>query len=529
MKNYFLTIVAIACTFLLASFSDLKIESTSSTRSSIVKINAQTPITKAILGTFFKKYPDLKKHESDVFAIYKNRNYNLIWHDKKGLIKFANLLYSKVNTLDDEGLQYNIAYAPLIDEIFDVNTTNKLSQTDTELLLTTVYVYYAKKVFHGIEVTKTAEIGWFLDRKKVSYENLLDSLLTDPDLINKDEKQLFGQYFKLREVLKKYRAIEKSGEWNPIDIDPSVEYYMHNDSSKTIGQIRHRLVVMGDLQQDSKSNLYDEELMAGIMNFKKRNGYKSNKILSTWQLQRMNRPIKELISTIIVNMERCRWIEPTVTKTPEYIAINIPAFTLSYIKNGKKELESNLLIGKDMTETVIFSDSISSIVFSPYWTIPRSIVENEIKQAIFQDKNYLESHEMEWKNGTIVQKPGLKNPMGLVKFMFPNSNDIYLHDTPYKSLFEFDYRAFSHGCINMNKAKELAILMLRDDPNWTEASINEAMKGEKQTIHILKKKIPIYIGYFTAWVSDDGDINFYNDLYQRDDRLADLLSSADSK
>ena len=536
MKNLILTIVVVLCASSFAAFYHYRNENIPANMISIVKIspkqsveNSIIPIDKAILKAFFIQYPDLKKYQTDVSALYKNRDYNSIWYDKKGLIEFAYLLYSKVNELEEEGIKSSIAYASIIGGIFNSNTPNELSQTETELLLTTMYVFYVKKVFQGIDVTKTTEIGWFLPRKNISYENLLDSLLTDPQLLNKNEKQLFSQYYRLREVLKKYRAIEQSDDWNPIDIDPSIEYYKAYDSSKTIGQIRHRLATMGDLKQDSKSNVYDEELMAGVINFKKRNGYKANKILSTWQVQRMNIPIKKYISTIMVNMERCRWIDPKLAKVPEYIVINIPAFKLFYRKNGKKELESNLLVGKAMTETVVFSGSISSVVFSPYWIVPRSIIENEIKQAIFQDKNYLESHEMEWNNGNIIQRPGVKNPMGLVKFMFPNSNDIYLHDTPYKSLFEFDYRAFSHGCINMDKAKELAILILRDDPNWTAERINEAMKGEKQTIHILENKIPVYIGYFTAWVSDDGAINFYNDLYQRDDRLADLLFSVDTE
>jgi murein L,D-transpeptidase YcbB/YkuD len=532
VKNLLLSIVVVLCGFSLAAFHHYSNEgiaarmiSNAGTLQPTLVEKSVIPIDNAIISAFFVKYPNLKIYQYDVITLYKNRSYNSVWYDKKGLIEFADLLYSKVNSLEEEGLKSTMPYASIINGIFNINTASKLTQSDTELFLTTMYVFYAKKVFHGIDVAKTTEIGWFLPRKNVSYENLLDSLLTAPDLLKKNERQLFGQYYKLREVLKTYRAIEKSSDWAPIEIDPSIEYYKAYDSSKTIGQIRHRLALMGDLKQDSKSNLYDEELMAGIINFKKRNGYKANKILSTWQLQRMNTPIKKLISTIMVNMERCRWIDPNMTKVPEYIFINIPAFKLNYVKNGKKELESNLLVGKDMTETVVFSGSISSIVFSPYWTVPRSIIENEIKQAIFQDKNYLESHDMEWNNGNIIQRPGVDNPMGLVKFMFPNSNDIYLHDTPYKSLFEFDYRAFSHGCINMDKAKELAILILRDDPNWTPENINEAMKGEKQTIHILKNKIPVYIGYFTAWVSDDGAINLYNDLYRRDDRLADLLFS----
>jgi murein L,D-transpeptidase YcbB/YkuD len=536
VKNIFLTIVVVLCSFALVGIYHYKNEDLSAKMLSILPFFQKTtieksiiPIDKAILNTFFTKYPNLKKHQPEVLVLYKNRKYKSIWFDKKGRIEFADLLYSKVNAIEDEGLKSSLAYAPLINGIFNTNTPTELSKTDTEILLTTLYVYYTKKVFYGVDVTRTTELGWFLPRKSISYETLLDSLLDNPELLHNNEKQLFPQYYKLKQALKNYTTIEQNDDWEPIEIDPQVEYYNHNDSSKTIGQIRHRLAVLGDLKQDSKSNIYDEELMSGVLNFKKRNGYKANKILSTWQVHRMNFPIKKLIRTIMVNMERCRWIDPKLTKLPEYIVINIPAFKLIYSKNGKKELESNLLVGKNMTETVVFSGAISSIVFSPYWNVPQSIVENELKLAIFQDPNYLESHEMEWNNGKVIQRPGVKNPMGLVKFVFPNSNDIYLHDTPYKSLFDFDYRAFSHGCINMDKAKELAILILKDDPNWTVERINEAMKGEKQTSYVLKSKIPVYIGYFTAWVSDTGEINFYPDLYQRDDRLADLLFSPDSE
>jgi murein L,D-transpeptidase YcbB/YkuD len=136
---------------------------------------------------------------------------------------------------------------------------------------------------------------------------------------------------------------------------------------------------------------------------------------------------------------------------------------------------------------------------------------------------------MEWNNGKVRQKPGVNNSLGLVKFIFPNSNDIYLHDTPSKSIFQREYRAFSHGCINLEKAKELAAVILEDDSDWPLERINEAMRGEKETVCILKKKIPIHIGYFTAWVTDSGEISFYKDIYSRDDCLIELLFSENSK
>ena len=181
----------------------------------------------------------------------------------------------------------------------------------------------------------------------------------------------------------------------------------------------------------------------------------------------------------MLNMERCRWIPPTLEKGDEYVMVNIPSFMLYYVRNGNYDLVSNVFIGTPLTKTVIFSGIIDRIVFSPYWNVPTSIVNNELKLKMAEDKNYLANNNMEWNNGKVRQKPGPKNSLGLVKFMFPNPNDIYLHDSPAKSLFTFEKRIFSHGCINVMKAKELAITMLKNYPDWPEDKINNAMSGEK--------------------------------------------------
>lgn len=532
MRKYVLSIVVIVCGVSVTTIYHNRNENLTAKVFSIAKKiqeytfgTSKITVNKAIISDFFNKYPELKKYQSDVAAVYKKRNYKSIWYEDNGIIEFAAKLYAKVNQLEQEGLQSNFPCQDKIDGIFDTkSTTANLSQTDTEIMLSSMYVFYAKKVFFGIDTEKIQEMGWFLPRKKNSYDELLDSLLADPNLLNENNKNMLGQYYKLRDFLKTYREIEKSGDWNPIETDTAVKLYKPNDSSKTIGQIRQRLTVIGDLKQDSKSNVYDNELMAGVLNYKKRNGYQPNYLITNWQVQRMNLPIQKYIQAITVNMERCRWIDPELTNANEVIFINIPAFKLIYNKNGKKALESNLLVGKNITETVVFSSYMTSIVFSPYWNIPQSIVENELSLALFADKNYLAKHNMESNKGRVRQRPGGKNPMGLVKFMFPNSNDIYLHDTPSKSLFEFNYRALSHGCINMDKGKELAVLLLKNDPEWPVERITDAMKGEKETTYILKNKIPIYIGYFTTWVDDKGAIHFYEDIYDKDEKLASLVA-----
>ena len=222
-------------------------------------------------------------------------------------------------------------------------------------------------------------------------------------------------------------------------------------------------------------------------------------------------------------MERCRWVSKDISKAKELIAINIPSYELSYFKNGEIVLKSNVVVGKTVNKTVIFSAPMKYIVFSPYWNLPTSIIKKEILPAMAKDPNYLATHNMEWNDGNVRQKPGVKNSLGLVKFLFPNSNAIYLHDTPSKHLFSRDQRAFSHGCIRVAKPVELANKIMEDDPNWNSQKIDEAMNKGKETWYTLKNKIPVYIGYFTAWEDRDGILHFYDDVYKRDEALAVLL------
>ena len=222
-------------------------------------------------------------------------------------------------------------------------------------------------------------------------------------------------------------------------------------------------------------------------------------------------------------MERCRWISTDVTKAKEFIVVNIPSYKLTYFKEGKQALVSNVVVGNTMNKTVVFSGMMSFIVFSPYWNVPKSIKEKEILPGIEKNKNYLAEHNMEWSGSNIRQKPGPENSLGLVKFLFPNNNNIYLHDTPSKGLFNSEKRAFSHGCIRVEKPVELANLILEGDKNWTPEKIDAAMHKGEESWYTLKNKIPVYIGYFTAFVDNEGNINFYKDIYEKDEQLAAML------
>jgi murein L,D-transpeptidase YcbB/YkuD len=492
-------------------------------KNEVTKSSDEFSFDSTLVKTFFTKYPKLKKHQADVEKLYRKHQYHYVWYDKNGVNEFGNALYNKINNLDEEGIQAVVPYKEKLDQFYEDYDDDQKPNMETELLLSSLYFFYANQVFHGIDIKKSNKLGWFLPREKQAYGNYLDSLLIRSSLINKDKKGVISQYFLLKDVLENYREIEKKGGWKKITIDPNVKAYKPGDKAETIAQIRERLFINGDITSDSKSSTYDQELATGILRYKKRNGILINTAILPEHINEMNVPVAERIKTIIVNMERCRWISDNINKAEELIFVNIPAYQMTYFKKGKPALISNVVVGKVLNKTVIFSAPMRYIAFSPYWNVPTNILKKEVLPEIEKNPNYLAEHNMEWDNGNVRQKPGPDNSLGKVKFLFPNSNAIYLHDTPAKSLFGNEDRSLSHGCVRVAKAKELANLILKDDKNWTPEKIEEAMNSNEEFKYTLKEKIPVYIGYFTAWVDHSGSIRFYDDIYKRDEHLASLL------
>lgn len=473
-----------------------------------------------LVAVFYAKYPKLILYKNQVEELYKKHHYNYIWFDSKGRKEIADVMYNKINNLKAEGLPSEVPYKGYLDAMLQ-NVSNKPS-LEVELFLSNYYFYYTNKVIQGIDSAKTEGLGWYLPRKKMRYLEYLDSLLLNPRAMeNRDEQ--FTQYYKLRSVLQQYRAIEQNGGWKPILVPAGFKEIKPEERSDIVTQIRTRLYLTGDIATDSKSDTYESTLQKAVLKYKMRNGFSLDKIILPKHIDEMNVPVGDRIETLIVNMERCRWIPTDVTKAKQFIMVNIPSYQLTYIKNGKTVLVSKVVVGTTMNETAIFTGMLSYIVFSPYWNVPESIIKKEIFPAMKKNKNYLVKNHMEWNNGKIRQKPGPTNSLGLIKFLFPNTNNIYLHDTPAKTLFNEEKRAFSHGCIRVEKPEELARLILENDPNWTPEKIHEAMNKGKESWYTLKEKIPVHIGYFTAWVNEDGTVNFYKDIYNRDITLSNLL------
>jgi len=480
-------------------------------------------IDSAGINAFYAAYPKLAKFQTQVLALYQKKNSTQLWLDNKGVVEFGNTLFNKYKGLEEEGLKANFPYNEKISPIFENTAENKLSKADTDLMITNLYFYYVQKV-SGVDEKTTKSLEWLLPRKKVNYQVFSDSI-HKKSTINDDKKsKMFSQYYKLRDALHQYREIEKKGGWKNIETNEDFKSLKKGDSALAVLQIRERLFITGELKENNKSQVFDDSLVSAVKTFQLHNGNIVNGKIAKEHIAAMNIPVSDRIKTIIANMERCRWIDPELEKGKEFIEVNIPEFKLYLIRDHEIVFISPVVVGKAMTKTVVFSGMMNNIVFSPYWNVPTSIINKEIKPGMAKNKNYLAQKNLEWNNGSVRQLPGKNNSLGLVKFLFPNSNNIYLHDTPAKSLFERESRAFSHGCVRVAKPKELAVELLKRDPSWTPARIDKAMHAGKENWVSLKKKVPVYIGYFTCWVDRKGNLNFYKDIYNRDESLIKLVT-----
>ena len=482
-----------------------------------------TTFDSTAIDSFFIKYPDLSNYSDEVKVIYRGHKFHHIWFDKDGIIEFASSLYGKVKGIASEGIYGVFPYGEKIENIFEAGAENGNSLVETEIMITSMYLYYAEKVYKGVDDKTAAATEWLLPKKQVSYENLLDSLMQNKGLLARNDSVLFFQYYKLRDMLKFYRDIQKNGGWDSISIEPKFKSFNPGDTAGAIVKIRERLFITGEIQENNKSNLYDDSLVVAVNRFQSKNLRKIQPAITRELINRMNIPVNEYIKRIVVNMERWRWVSPELAYAKEFIFVNIPSYLLQINRNGVREFESPVVVGKTMSKTVIFSGNMSFVVFSPYWNIPSSILNSEVLPGIKKDKNYLAKHNMEWNNGSVRQKPGKNNSLGLVKFLFPNSNNIYLHDTPSKSLFGKESRAFSHGCIRVGRPRDLAVEILKNDSAWTPKKIDAAMHSGKEEWVQLKEKIPVYIGYFTCFVSEQGEFRLFEDIYNMDERLFDIL------
>jgi murein L,D-transpeptidase YcbB/YkuD len=347
-------------------------------------------------------------------------------------------------------------------------------------------------------------------------------------------------YKALQKALVKYLHIREEGGWEPVYLSRKLKPGMRD---RGVYSLRERLRATGDYEGCSESDeedRYDRCLQEAVKHFQKRNGLKSDGVVGPVTVKVLNQSVDERITKIRLNLDRIKWLKKRDAK--RHVIINIPAFTLYFEEDGKLIQTMRVITGKPNHPTPIFSDTVEYIVLNPYWNIPKSIIQKEMIPKLMRNPNAMARQGIEihagWgkdaekiSGGSVnwaqyrysktmpfrfAQVPGTKNALGKVKFLFPNKFSVYMHDTPTKHLFKRNKRAFSHGCIRLQKPRELMRTFSTFNDNLDFDDAQKILKGKKKTYVNLKEKVPIDVVYLTAWVDYDGKLQFRDDVYHYD-------------
>lgn len=454
-------------------------------------------------------------------SFYNTRNFQFAWFSTNGLTEQARAfwnLHDYVTTYDNDTTLRNKALQKRMDALIAEEGLKASASPDfaqTELTLTQHFIQYILSNYEKGYV-KRKEMERFVPFKKRDPVEMADSLLNKKHNDNKYFEDVHEPYKQLKEKLAVYYNVTKNGGWPQI---PAVKTLKKGASSPAVAVIKKRLQLTGDMPGNDTTQVFNDTLELAVRRFQQGLGYTPTGVVNAQLVKDMNVPAKDRLEQILINMERMRWL-PT-EPSGQLIVVNIPEFILHVYEGKQKAFAMNVVVGKEGHNTVSFSGDLSTIVFSPYWNVPPSIVKDEILPAMERDPGYLAAQNME-QVGTegglpkIRQKPGPKNSLGQVKFLFPNSFNIYFHDTPAKSLFSRDKRAYSHGCIRLAEPEKLAQYLLRNNPEWTPDKIAQAMSKDTETHVKLKKPVPVIITYYTAWVDENGLLNFRDDIYKHD-------------
>jgi murein L,D-transpeptidase YcbB/YkuD len=472
-----------------------------------------------------------KKISRRIRSFYNARNYHYAWFSSQGLTEPARFFWNQydyaVHYLKDSLLENPVFFKQaeryINQEKMKANSRDSLIR-DTEFGFTEHFIRYINSTYEEGYV-KRKEQEKFIPIKKLDPVSMADSLLNKKHSDDKYYEQVNDMYGNLKTNLQLYLDVVKAGGFPTV---PSGKSIKKGDSSSTVQLIKKRLYMTRDLQVNDTSMAFTDTLEMAVKKFQKRHGYTQDGIVNATLVKDMNVPAETRLKQILLNMDRMRWMPQK--PAGNLIIVNIPEFML-HVYDGKNHLfEMKVVVGKVGNNTMMFNGDLNQIYFSPYWNVPASIIENEINPAIARNPNYLNSKNMERVGNGIRQRPGPGNALGKVKFIFPNSFNMYFHDTPSKSLFGQDKRAFSHGCIRLAEPQKMAEWLLRNDSNWPTTKIVEAMNAGKEKGVKIKDPVPVFIIYYTAWVDSEGDLNFRDDVYKHDkDVMAKMFTGTEQK
>jgi murein L,D-transpeptidase YcbB/YkuD len=484
---------------------------------------------------------------------YRARDYRPLWVLETSAGPRAGELARLLAAADLDGLEPDDYRAAQVAAMLDAEAPGPLAQL--EVLLSLGLVRYAADLGQGRTTPHVADPELFVFREEVTKEEVLAAAATASDLaafVDGYRPQTV-RYDRQKVALAEYRALALQGGWQAI---PEGETLKPGMTDPRVGLLRQRLRLVGDLkpaddlaETGGDPDFYDARMEPAVKWMQYRHGLVEDAAVGNKTLAALNVPIERRIEQMILNLERRRWMVDDLGQ--RHIFVNLADQLLKLVDGPKTLLDLPVVVGKPYTRTPIFSHTMTYVEINPYWNVPPSIARNELLPKIRQDAGYLSKNNYvlfsDWSAGAKVLDPhgvdwaqvsaasfpykirqdsGDGNALGRVKFMFPNRFNIYLHDTPAKSLFSRSERTFSHGCIRVQDPPLLAEFVLQATEGWSRERIDTAIASGERTIVTLKEPLPVHIAYLTTWVNKDGSVHFRSDVYDRDTALAKALLGA---
>ncbi len=492
------------------------------------------------------RWPNFTDYRDDVKNFYESDGNSLAWiQNRKASPQAASMILlfqnaaSKGLTPDDyDASRWDARLARLQPSVPRASDT-ELAHID--LAVTVCAMRYISALHFGRVNPQHFKFGLVVGPTRLDLAELLRTqVLPSSDIqavIAKVEPPYHG-YRRAQDALLTYSKMASAGDAPLIPVPQ--KGVRPGNSFASMPQLVARLRQLGDLPSDAgmpaDSTVYDGVVVGAVKHFQRRHGLDIDGVLGKGTVTQLNVPLKTRVQQLQLTLERYRWIPPDFPEPP--IVVNIPEFQLHTMRRQPANfLTMKVVVGRAMrTQTPVFADSMRYVIFRPYWLVPPSIQRAELVPKTRRDPDYLVDHGFEVVDGSgnvvpsspatdevisglrsgalsIRQLPGPRNALGLVKFMFPNQYNVYMHGTPEQELFARSRRDFSHGCIRVEDPVALAAWVLRDKPEWTVDRIRATMNGDTTVQVNLDKPVPVLILYSTAVVEPDGEVRFFDDIY----------------
>lgn len=508
----------------------------------IIKAGLSSAYASAEKGT--RSYQQTQK----LYFFYGARHFEPLWLTKAsdGSIAFsanAEKIIDVFKASELEGFRPSDYLTADLDVAAAGTDPAKLAALETAF--SSAAIRYAQDAFGGrispLEVNKT----WTITPKRINEAEMLVKLAdsSEPDQLLLALSPTQPEFLGLKAALAKFYD---GAVMDAAITIPEGKLLKPGMQDERVTLLRQRLnVPEPDIPETAGATAtaditYDAPLVAAVQAYQENLGLNSDGVIGPATIAALNGGAATTKEDIVANMERWRW-EPNDYGDFQ-VTVNIPEFRLWIMNKDQVHYTTRVVVGTAKNQTALFNDEIEHIVVNPYWNVPASIANNEIKPNLLANPGYLQSQNMEMLYGGKVvnasavdwtqtniskfhirQRPGAGNALGRIKFLFPNQHDIYLHDTPSKSLFSRSFRAYSHGCVRVENPMDFADALLMLEPNMNAAAL-EAMFGDTERWVNLKTHIPVHISYFTLRVDADGSIRSYGDVYGMNQRLKELLA-----